>query len=146
MSIPKIIKAGRERLGLNEQAFADRLGVTRGTVQQWENGKTAPNRKRQPDVASLLGITVAELMGLDERPSNVTPLLGWSQPHGAPAPAPVTFDDAVRVIAQHLQQVDTATRRRAMVMLADLGEHADDYESIGAAAQAVLATGKRLSA
>ncbi len=33
------------------------------TIQQWENGTTAPKRKRLEVVAQLLGMTAAELMG-----------------------------------------------------------------------------------
>lgn len=63
MSINKLIKAGRQKLGLNEEQFGRLIGVTRGTVQQWEkDGGTAPNRKRQPLVADALGLTVAQLM------------------------------------------------------------------------------------
>jgi transcriptional regulator with XRE-family HTH domain len=67
MSIHQRIKRGREALKLNQQQFADALGLARGTVQQWENeGGTAPSRKHQPAVAALLGITVAELMDPSE--------------------------------------------------------------------------------
>ena len=63
MSIHQVIRAGRLRLQMTEQQFADALEVSRGTIQQWEReGGTAPNRKRQPAVAKLLGLTVAELM------------------------------------------------------------------------------------
>lgn len=67
MSIHSRIKKGRLALGLNQQQFADRLGVARGSVQQWEleNG-TAPSRKHQPKVAELLGISVSELMNPDD--------------------------------------------------------------------------------
>ena len=63
MSIHENIKAARLQLGMSEQQFAERVGVTRGAVQQWErkNG-TAPNRSRQSAVAELMGISVAELM------------------------------------------------------------------------------------
>jgi SOS-response transcriptional repressor LexA len=63
MGINKLIREGRARLGMTEQEFADALEVSRGTVQQWEkeNG-TAPTRKRQPAVAKLLGVSVAQLM------------------------------------------------------------------------------------
>jgi len=67
MSVHQRIKRGREALKLNQQQFADRLGLARGTVQQWENeGGTAPSRKHQPKVAELLGMTVAELMDPSE--------------------------------------------------------------------------------
>ena len=63
MSVHSKIREGRARLGLNEQQFGDRVGVSRGSVQQWEKeGGTAPNRSRQQAVADLIGITVAELM------------------------------------------------------------------------------------
>jgi SOS-response transcriptional repressor LexA len=63
MSINKLIRDGRKRLLMSEEDFAQALGVTRGTVQQWEKeGGTAPNRKRQPLVAKLLGVSVAHLM------------------------------------------------------------------------------------
>lgn len=69
MSIHRRIKEGRLALGLNQQQFADRLGVARGSVQQWElEGGTAPSRKHQPKVAELLKISVSELMNPDDTP------------------------------------------------------------------------------
>jgi transcriptional regulator with XRE-family HTH domain len=66
MSIHQKIRAGRAKLGMTEQQFADAVGVTRGAVQQWEKeGGTAPTRKNQPKVAELLGISVAELMEIE---------------------------------------------------------------------------------
>lgn len=63
MSIHKKIRDGRKRLEMTEQQFADAIGVSRGSVQQWEKeGGTAPTRKNQPKVAQLLGLSVAELM------------------------------------------------------------------------------------
>lgn len=51
------IKAGRKRLKMTLQQFADAVGVTRGAVQQWEAaGGTAPSRKHYPVVAKLLGL------------------------------------------------------------------------------------------
>lgn len=63
MSIHRLIREGRQRLGMSEQQFADAVGVTRGAVQQWEkSGGTAPKRSNQPRVAELLGISIAELV------------------------------------------------------------------------------------
>lgn len=63
MSIHRLIREGRQRLGLSEQQFAQAIGVTRGAVQQWEKpGGTAPKRSNQPRVAELLGVSVAELV------------------------------------------------------------------------------------
>jgi SOS-response transcriptional repressor LexA len=83
MGVDKRIKEGRQRLGLNEEQFGKLVGVSRGSVQQWEKGTTAPNRKRQPVVASALGLTVAELMSDEENVAvvqkqfGVVPLISW---------------------------------------------------------------------
>jgi SOS-response transcriptional repressor LexA len=63
MTIHRLIREGRQRLGMSEQQFADAVGVSRGAVQQWEKpGGTAPKRSNQPRVAELLGLSVAELL------------------------------------------------------------------------------------
>ena len=71
MSIHSRIKSRRTRLGLTEQQLADRVGVTRAAVQQWEReGGTAPRRSLQDRVAKALEITVAELLGVYEPPQS----------------------------------------------------------------------------
>lgn len=84
MDVHQRIREGRKRLGLTEEQFGEKVGVSRGAVQQWEKGTTAPNRGRQPLVASLLSITVAELMSSDSNVSTVedrkqgaVPLISW---------------------------------------------------------------------
>ena len=62
MSYADRIRAGRQALGLTEEAFGKLVGVSRGAVQQWEKGDTAPKRARQVAVANALGISVAQLM------------------------------------------------------------------------------------
>lgn len=73
MSTAKLIREGRLKLGLTEQKFADAVGVSRAAVQQWERGKTAPNRARQAAVARKLGISVTQLMGIDEPQQGLAP-------------------------------------------------------------------------
>ena len=62
METKDLIKTGRERLGMTHAQFADAVGVSRGAVQQWEKGTTAPKRSHQKRVADALGVSVAELM------------------------------------------------------------------------------------
>ena len=40
--IPKLIKDLRERLGLTQEQFAQRVGVTFSSVNHWENDKRTP--------------------------------------------------------------------------------------------------------
>lgn len=62
MTYSQRIRAHRKSLGLTEEKYAAQLGVRRGTIQQWESGKTAPKRDRQAAVAMFMGVTVSELM------------------------------------------------------------------------------------
>jgi transcriptional regulator with XRE-family HTH domain len=39
---PADIAGARKRLGLTQQAFADRLGISRRTVESWESGRRPP--------------------------------------------------------------------------------------------------------
>ncbi|PND34554.1 peptidase S24 [Achromobacter pulmonis] len=56
-TIHKRIKDLREKLGLSMEQLADRVRVSWQTVQQWENGKTAPKRARLEAVAKALNTT-----------------------------------------------------------------------------------------
>ena len=56
-SIHKRIKDLREKLGLSMEQLAERVPVSWQTVQQWENGKTAPKRARLEAVAKALNTT-----------------------------------------------------------------------------------------
>ena len=81
MPVHQRIQAGRERLGLTHTQFANRLGVTRGAVQQWERPDgTAPKRSNQAAVAALLGIAVSELMN----PGEMEPMSTRADEHAEP--------------------------------------------------------------
>jgi putative zinc finger/helix-turn-helix YgiT family protein len=41
---PEAIREGREKLGLNQQAFADRLGISVSTLSRWETGAQIQQR------------------------------------------------------------------------------------------------------
>lgn len=42
IDIPALVKGLRERLGLTQEQFAHKVGVTFSTVNQWENGRRRP--------------------------------------------------------------------------------------------------------
>lgn len=74
----EIIRAAREKLGLGVTEFAERVGVDRQTVYDWQNNKSAPNRRRAPKVARVLGIPLSALSG-DTTHANVAPLSKTAQ-------------------------------------------------------------------
>jgi len=42
LNIPKLVKGLRKQLGLTQEQFAQKVGVTYGSVNHWENGKRRP--------------------------------------------------------------------------------------------------------
>ena len=59
----KTIKDARTALGITQEQLAAILGVTQGTVAQWETGRSHPSFDKLPKVAEALGVTVDELIG-----------------------------------------------------------------------------------
>ena len=68
--IPALIRELRRRLGLTQEQFAQRVGVTYSTVNHWENGKRVP----LPFLVKRLVEMKAELDAEDTKPPrNKTP-------------------------------------------------------------------------
>jgi DNA-binding XRE family transcriptional regulator len=69
MTLGALIRERRTSLGLSQEQLAERVGVTRQSVQQWESGQTGPKRKLIEKVAWALELSVSALNPLV---SNVT--------------------------------------------------------------------------
>jgi DNA-binding XRE family transcriptional regulator len=52
----------RKGRGLTQEALADELGVKKAAVSHWETGQGRPEAIKLPDLASLLGTTVDDLI------------------------------------------------------------------------------------
>ena len=63
----KTIKEARSALGMTQEEFAAALGVTQGTVSQWEIGRTHPSFGLLPKIADVLQITLDELIKQEEK-------------------------------------------------------------------------------
>ena len=50
-----LIREVRTRLGLTQEKFAARLGVTLPTINRWENGRTKPSPLAVQSLRDLLG-------------------------------------------------------------------------------------------
>lgn len=101
------IKRLREAKGLSMEQLADAVSVSWQTVQQWENGKTAPQRKRLGAVASALG-TSAEYLLLGDLHSGPR--------HG-------TDEGRLETEVQYVGKYDRERRRMPVVGIAQLGEN-----------------------
>lgn len=52
------LKKARTSADFTQQQMADRFGVTRGAVAQWESGVVYPEASKLPDIAAFLGCSV----------------------------------------------------------------------------------------
>ena len=51
--IPKIVKKLRTEMGLTQEQFAAKVGVTFSTVNRWENGKGKPSPLAMKQIEEL---------------------------------------------------------------------------------------------
>lgn len=62
MTIGKRIALFRKEKGLKQEELAEMLGVSGQAVSKWENDQTCPDISLLPQLASILGVTVDELL------------------------------------------------------------------------------------
>lgn len=64
------IASERKRLGLRQADLAEKLGVSKSTVERWEQNVTPPFGDKLVEMHDLFGCTVDYLLGItDERTS-----------------------------------------------------------------------------
>lgn len=111
MSVASNIKGLRTGAGLTQEQLADRLGVARSTVTQWENGWSSPRMGMVQKLAGVLGVSTAKIVS-DDTTSDIpdsallpdpsprrayAPLLG--RVHAGDAVEPDILDDHIPVPA-----------------------------------------------
>ena len=57
------LKELREKAGLSQAAFADKLNISQSTVGMWESGKREPNFKMTQYIADFFNTTTDYLLG-----------------------------------------------------------------------------------
>ncbi len=58
----------RERKGLSQEAFAEKVGVSRQTVSNWENGKATPDAYKLKQICEALSVRADDLLSDTEIP------------------------------------------------------------------------------
>lgn len=66
MSIAKRIKQARIEKNMTQLQLADAMGVSYQAVSNWERGNSMPDISKLADLCQTLGITVNELLGMEE--------------------------------------------------------------------------------
>lgn len=52
--IPRLMRELRERMGLTQEKFAAKLGVTYPTINRWENGRAKPSPLAMKQIEEIL--------------------------------------------------------------------------------------------
>ena len=113
-SVGARIRAARKRAGYSQQTLAERLGVSRNTVVNWETGRCATDYKTALNLCDVLGLTPDDLKLSDsaEAPD------GDAVTRGGPSPAPGAMRAAGLTAGERrflllYRQLSPAGRRRA---------------------------------
>lgn len=64
----------REELGVNQTEIANRAGISRQSVTQYERGSRVPDIKTLRNLAVVFGVTSDYLVGLSDIPDRTTKL------------------------------------------------------------------------
>ena len=73
MTVAGNIKRFREEMGLTQGDLADKLGVARSTVTQWENGWSSPRMGMVQKLASVFRVTTSDIVADNEAPTDSDP-------------------------------------------------------------------------
>ncbi len=65
-TLGKRIMAHRKRLGLTQDALAEKLGITAQAVSKWENDLSCPDIAMLPRLAEIFGISTDALLGMQQ--------------------------------------------------------------------------------
>lgn len=82
MSVGTNIKQLRDRAGMTQEELADKLGVARSTVTQWENGWSNPRMGMVQKLAGVFHVTSSDIVSdvpvSSPLPANAIPVRGTS--------------------------------------------------------------------
>lgn len=142
METKDVIRSMRLRLGLTEQQLADRIGVSRGSIQQWEKGTTAPKRANRGAVAAALGISVTELVA----PANAASTIRVNEDVRGYTLTVQSVDSigvgrAAIALGRALSDQDEVVREQAAVLLKHLALHPERAEEFAAQLDHLLGGG-----
>jgi transcriptional regulator with XRE-family HTH domain len=78
-----MVKEARERLGITQEALADKIGVSYAAISQWERNKKPIPLKRQKQLADVFNMTPDEIRDGVARNVRLEERFAWVQAVGA---------------------------------------------------------------
>ena len=90
MQLNERITALRKGLGLSQEAFAEKLGVSRQAVSKWESGASVPELEKIARISKLCGVSTDDLIHGTDVPASEEPTAALP----TEGPAPVCAEEA----------------------------------------------------
>jgi transcriptional regulator with XRE-family HTH domain len=69
--LSKRLKIARKKNNLTQEALANKIKTTKGTISNYENGHSTPSNEILNDLADVLGVTTDYLLGRTDGPTNI---------------------------------------------------------------------------
>lgn len=80
MNVAKIIKQKRMEKNLTQMQLADALGISYQAVSNWERGNSMPDISKLGELSTVLGCSVEELLGDDDKAKVVEDMIKGEEP------------------------------------------------------------------
>ena len=77
----RILQLINEQCGGSQQVFAEKTGLTKGSVSQYVNGRNEPSKKTAAKIAESFGVSAEWVLGAEEE-TNAAPAAGTSPNEG----------------------------------------------------------------
>lgn len=133
-TIHELIRSGRERKGWSMERLAAEVSKAEGlkkplswqTVQQWENGNSAPRRDRMMTVMEVLGVAPSYPRAVPARATEATPY-GAKEPETGNVYSPeLTALHLLNKAAQGVGGLDRAPMSKRATILAMMFDEMED--------------------
>lgn len=66
MDILTNIMSSMKKKNLSQKQLCDKLGLSKSSFSEWKSGKTTSYMQRLPEIASILGVPISQLVSSDK--------------------------------------------------------------------------------
>lgn len=114
------LNSAMEKAGINQVQLADKLGISKGTVNNWARGNNSPDVDMVPKICDVLGISIVEFYSPTNQEffEKTPPSAEDSAPEGDPDPKILNALNEMLVSVGMIQDGEDLTDRQAEVLMA----------------------------
>jgi len=128
MKFKDYFRSSRKAAKLTQQQIADRFGIERVSVSNWERGQNLPDPKRIPALASILGVPVSKLMSVaypNDETSNGNSSLATDRNLISPPPPSPAYPPICDELIAALSKLRPRRRDALIAQILDEADQAD---------------------